>query len=80
MLAGCGTNFVFAPADGEVYRPGHATWVDVGSVAEPLEGQCRPGHFRGVATIVLKLFGMVQPGLGIFRPEGFSTGAGGFAA
>jgi pantoate--beta-alanine ligase len=47
---------VFAPADAEMYRPQHATWVEVGGVAEPLEGVCRPGHFRGVATIVLKLF------------------------
>jgi pantoate--beta-alanine ligase len=58
-LADCGAELAFAPANREVYRAGHATWVEVGSVAEPLEGRCRPGHFRGVATIVLKLFHMV---------------------
>jgi pantoate--beta-alanine ligase len=65
-LAGCRADLVFAPASEEVYRPGHATWVEVGGVAEPLEGACRPGHFRGVATIVLKLLGMVQPDAAYF--------------
>jgi pantoate--beta-alanine ligase len=58
-LAGCGAELVFAPTDDEVYRPGHSTWVEPGSLSRPLEGQCRPGHFRGVATIVLKLLNMV---------------------
>jgi pantoate--beta-alanine ligase len=65
-LAGCGAEAVFAPADEQVYRPGHATWVEVGGVAESLEGRLRPGHFRGVATIVLKLFQMVQPDAAYF--------------
>ena len=65
-LAGCGAEFVFAPASDEVYPPEHATWVEVGSVAEPWEGQCRPGHFRGVATIVLKLFHMVAADVAYF--------------
>jgi len=47
---------VFAPPVEEVYPPGFSTYVDVGAVAEPWEGQFRPGHFRGVATVVLKLF------------------------
>ncbi|HET6883116.1 MAG TPA: pantoate--beta-alanine ligase, partial [Pirellulales bacterium] len=51
-LAACGTNVVFVPERSEVYRPGHATFIEVGGVAEPLEGRCRPGHFRGVATVV----------------------------
>ena len=54
------------PRDDEVYRPGHATWVEVGGVGEPLEGQFRPGHFRGVATIVLKLLKMVGPDAAYF--------------
>jgi len=70
-LAGCRADLVFAPSDDEVYRPGHATWVEVGGVAEPLEGACRPGHFRGVATIVLKLLGMVQPDAAYFGQKDF---------
>lgn len=61
LLAGCETDLVFTPAAEEVYRPGCDTWVEVGAAACPLEGKCRPGHFRGVATIVLKLLNMVQP-------------------
>lgn len=47
---------VFAPTVEAMYRPGHATYVDIGSVGAPLEGRARPSHFRGVATVVLKLF------------------------
>jgi pantoate--beta-alanine ligase len=71
LLAGCGTDLAFTPGNEEVYRPGHSTWVEVGSVAEPLEGACRPGHFRGVATIVLKLLGMVQPDLAYFGQKDY---------
>jgi pantoate--beta-alanine ligase len=70
-LAGCGVDFVLAPADAEVYRPAHATWVEVGAVAEPLEGRCRPGHFRGVATIVLKLLHVAQPDVAYFGQKDF---------
>jgi len=62
---------VFAPANEEVYPSGYATWVEVGSVAEPLEGACRPGHFRGVATIVLKLLGMVRPDAAYFGQKDY---------
>jgi pantoate--beta-alanine ligase len=65
-LAGVGAEAVFMPTNEEMYPPGYGTWVEVGSVAEPLEGQCRPGHFRGVATIVLKLFHMVGPDVACF--------------
>ncbi len=58
-LRGLGADLVFAPADEEVYPAGYSTWIDVGDVARPLEGEHRPTHFRGVATIVLKLFQMV---------------------
>jgi pantoate--beta-alanine ligase len=59
LLAGRGCSLVFAPSATEVYSPGHETFVEVGPVAESLEGAIRPGHFRGVATVVLKLFQMV---------------------
>jgi pantoate--beta-alanine ligase len=56
-----GTDLVFTPGVKEIYPPGCDTWVDVGTVTGPLEGAARPGHFRGVATVVAKLFNMVQP-------------------
>jgi pantoate--beta-alanine ligase len=71
LLAGCGVDLVFAPDNAEMYQPGHAAWVDVGSAAEPLEGVFRPGHFRGVATVVLKLFNMVQPDAAYFGQKDF---------
>jgi pantoate--beta-alanine ligase len=56
-----GTDIVFVPLDDEMYPPGFSSWVDVEKVTEPLEGATRPGHFRGVATVVAKLFHIVQP-------------------
>ena len=61
----------FVPPNDEVYPGGFATWVELGSVAEPLEGRCRPGHFRGVATIVLKLFNMLQPDVAYFGAKDY---------
>ena len=70
-LAGNGVELVFVPDSAEVYRPGHDTWVEVGSVARPLEGASREGHFRGVATIVLKLFNMVGADVAYFGQKDF---------
>ena len=55
------TDVVFIPSAEEIYPPGFSTWVDVEGVTERLEGAFRPGHFRGVATVVAKLFNIVQP-------------------
>ncbi len=74
-LAACGAELVFAPAEEDVYGRKHATWVAVGSVAEPLEGKCRPGHFRGVATIVLKLFNMVGADVAYFGQKDYQQAA-----
>lgn len=75
-LSTCGEGIVvFAPSNQEVYRPGHATWVDVGMVTEPLEGECRPGHFRGVATIVLKLFNMAGADVAFFGQKDYQQAA-----
>jgi pantoate--beta-alanine ligase len=52
-------DIVFAPAADELYPPGFATWVDPGETGA--EGAARPGHFRGVATVCLKLFDLVRP-------------------
>jgi pantoate--beta-alanine ligase len=70
-LAASGADVVFVPERVEVYRPQHATFVEVGGVAEPLEGRCRPGHFRGVATVVLKLFNMAMPDRAYFGQKDF---------
>jgi pantoate--beta-alanine ligase len=56
-----GVDYVFMPSVEEMYRSGAETIVDIGSVTERLEGAHRPGHFRGVATVVLKLFSILKP-------------------
>jgi len=61
LLRGEGVDIVFVPSDDEMYPPEFSSWVDVGKVTERLEGASRPGHFRGVATVVAKLFNIVQP-------------------
>ena len=66
LLEGEGTDLLFLPAVDEIYPPGAATTVTVSGVAEPLEGERRPGHFSGVATVVLKLFNIVQPDVAVF--------------
>ena len=57
----CGTNIAFMPPVEEVYPPGFSTSVDVGAIADRLEGASRPGHFSGVATVVCKLLATVRP-------------------
>jgi pantoate--beta-alanine ligase len=56
-----GVDLVFAPDAAELYPPGYQTWVDVEELSRPLEGAFRPGHFRGVASVCLKLFNIVRP-------------------
>jgi pantoate--beta-alanine ligase len=57
----CGADILFAPEAAELYPPGYATWVEPAGAAEGLEGAYRPGHFRGVATVCVKLFALVAP-------------------
>jgi len=61
MLEDEGTDFVFMPSAEEMYPPRYSTWVDVEKLTERLEGAVRPGHFRGVATVVTKIFNIMQP-------------------
>ena len=56
-----GVDLVFTPSVEEIYPPGFNTWVDVGGLGDRLEGAHRPGHFRGVATVVAKLFNIIRP-------------------
>jgi pantoate--beta-alanine ligase len=56
-----GVDILFTPEPSELYSPGFQTWVEVEELGSRLEGEHRPGHFRGVATICLKLFNIVRP-------------------
>src|SRR5207249_7519721 len=56
-----GVDVLFAPAGEEIYPPGFQTWVEVEELGSILEGEHRPGHFRAVATVCLKLFNLVHP-------------------
>jgi pantoate--beta-alanine ligase len=61
-----GVDYLFVPAVEEMYPEGFQTWVEVEDVAQGLEGAARPGHFRGVATVCLKLFNIVRPSRAYF--------------
>jgi pantoate--beta-alanine ligase len=61
LLEDAGVDLVWTPTPEIMYPPGYQTWVTVEEVTQPLEGGMRPGHFRGVATVVAKLFNAVQP-------------------
>ena len=66
LLEDAGCDLVFAPEVAEMYPAGADTFIAPGKVAEPLEGVRRPGHFRGVATVVAKLLNIVQPARAYF--------------
>ncbi|MEP6705209.1 MAG: pantoate--beta-alanine ligase [Acidobacteriota bacterium] len=66
LLAEYEVDYIFAPEESEIYPPGFSTYVYVEGVSEGLEGASRPGHFRGVATIVTILFNAVRPDLAFF--------------
>jgi len=61
-----GVDVVFAPSPSEIYPPGYSTFVEETQLQQPLCGKFRPGHFRGVTTIVLKLFNLIRPQLALF--------------
>jgi pantoate--beta-alanine ligase len=66
MLEAVGVDAVFTPTADAMYPPGASTFVDVEGVSDRLDGASRPGHFRGVATVVAKLFHIVQPDFSFF--------------
>jgi pantoate--beta-alanine ligase len=61
LLEPLGVDLVWMPTAEIMYPPGYQTWVEVEGITQPLEGSMRPGHFRGVTTVVAKLFNAVQP-------------------
>jgi pantoate--beta-alanine ligase len=61
LSASAGVDLVWTPTNEVMYPSGYQTWVNVEEVSKPLEGAMRPGHFRGVATVVAKLFNAVRP-------------------
>jgi pantoate--beta-alanine ligase len=66
LLGEKAVDLLFLPSVGVMYPPGSQTAVTAGAVAQPLEGARRPRHFNGVATVVLKLFNIVQPDVAVF--------------
>ena len=70
-----GVDAIFAPADGEMYPPGFTTWVNEEVLSVDLEGRSRPGHFRGVTTVVAKLFNIVLPHVAVFGAKDFQQAA-----
>jgi pantoate--beta-alanine ligase len=66
LLAAENVDYVFTPSVEEMYPQGASTWVTVEGITDRLDGRSRPGHFRGVSTVVAKLFHIVQPDLAFF--------------
>ncbi|MDD3554744.1 MAG: pantoate--beta-alanine ligase [Deltaproteobacteria bacterium] len=71
MAKEAGVDIFFTPDANELYSKAFSTWVNVEGLSEHLCGRSRPGHFRGVATIVAKLFGIVQPDKAVFGQKDF---------
>ena len=70
-----GVDLIFAPRDEEMYPPGFSTWVNEEVLSLDLEGRSRPGHFRGVTTVVAKLFNLVLPHVAVFGAKDFQQAA-----
>ncbi len=70
-LAAEGTDLVFVPSAEQIFPPGFSTFVEPPDVAKLWEGRCRPGHFRGVATVVLKLFHLVAADVAFFGQKDY---------
>ena len=66
QLRAAGVDLLFAPSVEEIYRPGASTFVEVAGISDRLDGASRPGHFRGVATVVAKLFNIIAPDVACF--------------
>jgi pantoate--beta-alanine ligase len=75
LCAAAGADVIFIPATREMYPAGFSTWITEETLARGMEGAARPTHFRGVATIVAKLFHIVQPSAAIFGAKDFQQAA-----
>jgi pantoate--beta-alanine ligase len=73
MLASAGCDLMFVPDVAEIYPRGfeHSTWLEVPELSTILEGEFRPGHFEGVATVVAKLFNIIEPDLAVFGQKDY---------
>lgn len=71
LLREAGVNVLFRPAAGEMYSPDRSVYVEETSLSETLCGRSRPGHFRGVCTVVAKLFNVLQPDAAVFGEKDF---------
>jgi pantoate--beta-alanine ligase len=74
-LASCHADLVFAPRREDMYPAGCSTLVEAPQVAQRWEGECRPGHFQGVATVVLKLFNLAQADVAFFGHKDYQQAA-----
>lgn len=71
LAQSCGVDYIFVPTAPAMYPAGFQTTVSLGALTEPLCGASRPGHFNGVAVVVTKLFGIVQPDIALFGKKDF---------
>jgi pantoate--beta-alanine ligase len=71
IAAEAGVDVIFAPLASDMYPAGYQTWVDVDRITLPLCGASRPGHFRGVTTVVCKLFNIVMPHVALFGKKDY---------
>ena len=71
LLADAGCDLLFAPSVQEMYAPGFSTTVTVSDVSEPMDGQSRPSHFSGVATVVAKLLIQARPDVAVFGEKDY---------
>lgn len=75
LLQHAGCDYVFVPNPQEVYPPGFSTNIEPPAVAQRWEGECRPGHFRGVCTVVLKLLNMIPADVAVFGQKDYQQAA-----
>ncbi|MBI3324241.1 MAG: pantoate--beta-alanine ligase [Candidatus Omnitrophica bacterium] len=71
LLRAAGCDVVFAPSASQIYPPSFSTSVEVSGLTDRFEGAIRPGHFRGVASVVAKLFGLVRPSVAYFGQKDY---------
>ena len=71
MAESVGVECIFLPEPSTMYPPGYSTYVEVGGITEGLCGASRPGHFRGVATVVTKLFTVIEPDSAVFGEKDY---------